>query len=241
VSWERWLWPSAASSRLQLLVAAAPPDPTGTGTVGVRIIIFGATGGTGRELVSQALQRGHDVSAFARTPGKLTVVDSRLRVVQGDIQRAETIRAAISGHDAVLSALGTRTLRATTLLSDAAREIVGVMQAHGVRRIIWESSLGIGETRGQLGPLYNWLLIPLLLRHVFADKERQEAVIRTTALDWTIVQPAALTNGPRTGTYRVGACAGRLFPKVSRADVAHFMIEEIENPRHVRQAVPLCY
>src|SRR3989442_10280304 len=81
------------------------------------------------------------------------------------------------------------------------------------------------------------LLIPLLLRHAFADKERQEAIIRATSLEWTIVQPAALTNGPRTGTYRVGACAGRFFPTVSRADVAHFMIEELENPRHVRQVV----
>ena len=118
---------------------------------------------------------------------------------------------------------------------------VGIMQARNVRRFIWESSLGVGETRSQLGPLYNWLLIPLLLRHVFADKERQDAIIRATSLEWTIVQPAALTNGPRTGTYRVGTCAGRLFPRVSRADVAHFMIEELESPRHVRQVVSLCY
>jgi len=207
----------------------------------VRIIIFGATGGTGRELVAQALKQGHDVSAFVRTPGRLAVAGARLRTVRGDVERAETIQAAIPGHDAVLSALGVRQLGPTTLLSDAAREIVGTMQAHGVRRIIWESSLGVGETRGQLGPFYNWVLFPLLLRHVFADKERQEAVIRATALDWTIVQPASLTNGSQTGTYRVGACAGRLFPKVSRADVAHFMIEELENPRHVRQTVPLCY
>src|SRR6266508_3707219 len=114
----------------------------------MRILIFGATGGTGRELVAQALQRGHDVTAFVRTPGKLTMVDSRLRVVQGDIQRAESIHAAIPGHDAVLSALGTRSLGPTTLLSDAAREIVATMQLHGLRRIIWESSLGVGETRG---------------------------------------------------------------------------------------------
>jgi putative NADH-flavin reductase len=207
----------------------------------MRILIFGATGRTGRELVSQALQRNHDVSAFVRNPGKMTVVHARLRVVQGDVQRPESIRAAIPGHDAVLSALSVRSLSPTSLLSDAAREIVGAMQEHGVRRIIWESSLSVGETRGQLGPLYNWLLIPLLLRHAFADKERQEAIIRATSLEWTIVQPAALTNGPRTGTYRVGACAGRFFPTVSRADVAHFMIEELENPRHVRQVVPLCY
>ena len=88
------------------------------------------------------------------------------------------LHAAVPGHDAVLSALGARSLGPTTLLSDAAREIVGAMQAYGVRRIIWQSSLGVGGTRGHLGPLYNWVLIPFLLRHVFADKERQETIIR---------------------------------------------------------------
>jgi hypothetical protein len=97
-----------------------------------------------------------------RTPGKLTVVDSQLRVVPGDIQRADSIHAVVPGHEAVLSALGARSLGPTTPLSDAAREIVGAMQAHGVRRIIWESSLGVDETRGRLGPFYNSLLIPLL-------------------------------------------------------------------------------
>jgi putative NADH-flavin reductase len=209
----------------------------------MRIVIFGATGGTGRELVVQALQRGHDVTAFVRTPGKVATVDSRLRVVQGDIQRSESIHAVIPGHDAVLSALGSRTLGPTTLLSEAARTTMDAMQAHAVRRVVWESSLGVGETRGRLGPLYNWLLLPLLLRHIFADKERQEAIIRATPLEWTIVQPASLTNGPRTGRYRLGAEAapGRLFPRISRADVAHFMLEELVNCRYVREVVPLCY
>src|SRR5438094_6809994 len=121
----------------------------------MRILIFGATGRTGRELVSQALRRDHNVSAFVRTPGKQTVVDTRLRIVPGDIQRVESIRAAVPVHDAVLSALGAKSLRPTTLLSDAAREIVAGMQALGVRRIIWQSSLGVGETRGHLGPLYH--------------------------------------------------------------------------------------
>src|SRR3989442_307237 len=132
----------------------------------MRILIFGATGGTGRELVTQALERGYEVTAFVRTPSKLTLQDARprLRLAQGDIQRPDTIHAATPGHDAVLSALGTRSLGRTTLLSIAAREIIRAMEAHAVRRILWESSLGIGETRGQLGPLYNWLLIPFLLR-----------------------------------------------------------------------------
>jgi putative NADH-flavin reductase len=209
----------------------------------MRVLIFGATGGTGRELVFQALQKGYDVSAFVRTPSKLTIQTSRLHIVQGDIQRVESIHSAIPGHDGVLSALGTRSLGPTTLLSDAAREIVRTMEAHGVRHILWESSLGIGKTRRQLGPLYNWVLIPLLLRHVFADKERQEGIVQATRLEWTIVQPAALTNGPRTERYRVGesACSGRLFPRISRADVAHFMLKELQQRGHVRQVVPLCY
>ncbi len=209
----------------------------------MRVLIFGATGGTGRELVLQALQKGYDVSAFVRTPSKLTIQTSRLHIVQGDLQRVSSIHSAIPGHDGVLSALGMRSLGPTTLLSDAAREIVRTMEAHGVRHILWESSLGIGKTRGQLGPLYNWVLIPLLLRHVFADKERQEAIIQATRLEWTIVQPATLTNGPRTGTYRAGrdAASGRRFAKISRADVADFMLREVAGRAHLRQSVPLCY
>jgi len=209
----------------------------------MRVLIFGATGGTGRQLVEQALERNHPVTAFVRDPAKLPLRHPLLQVVQGDIQRSETIDAAIPGHESVLSALGTRSLRPTTLLSDAAQQIVRTMEAQGVRRLLWESSLGIGETRGQLGLLYNWLLIPLLLRHVFADKERQEQILRSSSLDWTIVQPAALTDGPRTGAYRVGheACTGRLFPRISRADVAHFMLEELTTRAHVRQTVAICY
>ena len=208
-----------------------------------RILIFGATGGTGKELVAQALQRGHDVTAFVRDPSKLAVSHAHLGIHQGDLQQPETVRAAIPKHQAVLSALGTRTLGKSTLLSDSLKEIIASMTASGVRRLLWQSSLGVGETGGQLGPLYNWILVPLMLRNVFADKELQERTIRSSTLDWTIVQPAALTNGPRTAKYRVGpdACRERRFPRISRADVAHFMLAEVEAPRHVHQSVALCY
>src|SRR3979490_401178 len=127
----------------------------------MRILIFGATGGTGRPLVQQALKRDYQVTAFARNPAKLSLRHPLLRVVRGDIQHAETIRVAVPSHDAILSALGARSLGASSLLSDAAREIVRTMEAEDVRRLLWESSLGVGETKGQLGAVYNWLLIPL--------------------------------------------------------------------------------
>jgi putative NADH-flavin reductase len=208
-----------------------------------RLLIFGATGGTGKELVTLALERGHDVTAFVRDPSKLAVTHAHLRIQQGDLKKPETIRAVIPNHQAVLSALGTRTLGKSTLLSDGLKEIIASMTASGVRRLLWESSLGVGATRGQLGPLYDWILVPLLLRNAFADKERQEQMIRSSTLDWTIVQPAALTNGPGTEKYRVGpdACRERRFPRISRADVAHFMLAEIEAPKYVRQSVALCY
>lgn len=209
----------------------------------MRLLIFGATGGTGQQLVRQALERNHQVTAFVRDPSKLSLQHERLSVFRGDITQADTIRAAIPGQDGVLSGLGTRTLGPTTLLSDAAEVIVRTMENAGVRNLIWESSLGVGDTRGQLGRLYNWILIPLLLRNIFADKERQESIIRQSRTDWTIVQPGALTNGSLTGTYRVGpdAPAGRMFPKISRADVADFMLREIEKRAHVREVVALCY
>lgn len=207
----------------------------------MRILIFGATGGTGRELVTQALQRGHDVTAFVRSPDKLSSADPHLRVLRGDVANAEAVRAAVPGHDAVVSALGAFSRVPTTLLSDAAREIVAAMQAHGVRRIVWESAFGVGETRRQMGPIVKWV-VPFLLRHPYADKERQEAILKATSLEWTIVQPPALTDGPLTEVYRVGpdVSAGRFYPKISRADVAHFMLGELETPSHVRQVVSVC-
>ena len=209
----------------------------------MRFLIFGATGGTGQQLVSQALDRGDEVTAFVRTPGKMTLTHPRLRKVQGDITDAESIRRAVPGHTAVLSALGTKSFKATTVLSDALNEIIAAMQASNMKRLIWQSSIGVGETRGQLGPLYNWFLVPVLLRHTFDDKERQEAILRTSPLEWVIVQPGSLTNGPLTKKYRAGrdVCRDRRLPHISRADVAHFMLNEAAHPAHVRQSVALCY
>src|SRR3954454_14024854 len=115
----------------------------------MQLVGFGATGGTGRELVKQALGHGHSVRAFVRDPDRLKVIHHRLEVVTGNVQDAKGVAAAVAGQDAVLCALGVNERRPNTVLSDAVRTIVGAMKAERVRRLLFVSSLGVGETKGQ--------------------------------------------------------------------------------------------
>jgi len=207
----------------------------------VNILVFGATGPTGRHLLKQALTRGHKVTAFARRPEVL--LDQRLRVVAGDVLRDEAkIDEAMHGQDAVVSALGRRaSFSSDHLISRSMKTIAGAMERARVRRIVLMSAFGVGESARD-APLVPRIMYCVLLRDIFADKLAAEAQLRATVLDWTIVYPVLLTDGPLTGRYRVGE---RLelhgLPKISRADVAHFMLGEIEKPAWVRRIAALSY
>jgi putative NADH-flavin reductase len=133
--------------------------------------------------------------------------------------------------------------RRTTILSDGTRNIVRAMERHGVRRLVFESSLGVGDSRWKMGAIHNVLAIPLFLRNVFADKEVQEQIIRTSGLDWVIVRPAALTNGPRRNSYRVGSDIGHWFvpSRISRGDVAAFMLDQVTGREYLRKTPGLGY
>jgi uncharacterized protein YbjT (DUF2867 family) len=223
--------------------AAGAAGESGTGEDGMQLVVFGATGGTGRELVKQALGHGHSVRAFVRDPDRLKVIHHRLEVVTGDVQDAKRVAAAVAGQDAVLCALGVYERKPNTVLSDAVRTLVGAMDAQGVRRLLFVSSLGVGETKGQLGPIYNFVLLPTLLKEIFADKETAEAVVRESGLDWTIVRPGRLTKARLTGKYRAGpdAAKGRWLPRVARADVADFMLSALERKLFIREAPGITY
>jgi nucleoside-diphosphate-sugar epimerase len=134
-------------------------------------------------------------------------------------------------------------LRRKTTLSEGTRKIVHAMREHGVKRFICESSLGVGDSHGKLGLLYNLLLIPLLLRNIFADKAVQEQIIKDSLTEWVIVRPAALTNGPRTGVYIVGANIGDWLysAKISRADVADFMLKQLTNTEYLGKTPGISY
>lgn len=211
----------------------APPESS------TRVLIVGATGGTGRELVAQALERGLTVTALVRNPSKLQIDHPRLTVVQGDVLDAASLEAAMHGQEAVLCALGhKRYFYPTRILSEGTGNIVRAMATHGVRRLVCETSLGIGDSAGRMGLYYTFFVIPLILPLYFWDKTRQERVIAGSEADWVIVRPAALTNGARGGRLRHGSRVGSLLwtARVSRADVAAFMLDQLASNAYLRAA-----
>ena len=210
----------------------------------MKILIIGATGGTGRALVEQALAQGHNVSVLVRNPEKIRTANKRLTVIQGDILDHNSVDRAVAGKDAVLSTLGhKRWIIKTTILSTGTKNIITAMEKHDVRLFICETSLGVGDSRGRLGLYYTLFVIPFILYFYFKDKERQERLITESSLEWVIVRPAQLTNGPVRGLYRHGQAVGSYIftQRISRADVAEFMLKQLIDTSHRHQAVALAY
>lgn len=189
----------------------------------MKIALFGATGGAGRQIIRQACDAGHEVTAVVRDPARLTASHPHLTVLRADVMDPTAIGSAISGRDAVVSALGSRDGRVpTTVCTDSAASIIQAMRAEGVRRLVVVSA-GTLTTDGD-GPLTRLVLKPMLgnlLKHTIADKRRMEEVVRASGLEWTIVRPPMLTNGPRTGAYRSAIDRNvRGAMRASRADLA---------------------
>jgi uncharacterized protein YbjT (DUF2867 family) len=217
--------------------AATPPRPT-------RLLIVGATGGTGRHLVAQALERGYMVTALVRDPTRLVSDHPRLAVVKGDVLDIGSIDEAMRGQEAVLCALGHRRyFGPTRILSKGTRVILRSMEAHGVGRLVCESSLGIGDSAGRMGLYYTLLVLPLVLPFYFWDKTRQERIIADSDVEWVIVRPGALTDGDRRGRYRHGRRIGSFLwtVRVSRADVADFMLNQLESDTYLGTAPGVCW
>jgi putative NADH-flavin reductase len=205
----------------------------------MRLLIVGATGGTGRELVRQALERGHEVTAFARRPSKLGITHERLAVARGDVLDPASVEAAAAGQDAVLCALGhKRWFYPNRILSEGTRNLIRAMEKESVRRLICETALGVGDSWGRMGLYYTLFVGVFILPFYFFDKLRQERVIRGSSLDWVIVRPGALTNGRKRGTYRQGSGVGHWLwtVRISRADVADFMLNQLTSDAYLRQS-----
>lgn len=206
----------------------------------LHLTVFGATGSVGRHVVGQALAQGHRVTAFTRRPES---VEPRpgLEVVAGDVLDPLAVRAAVDGRDAVVVALGDG--RRGGVREAGTRTVVDAMTATGVRRLVCQSTLGAGDSRGNLDLVWKHLMFGLLLRRAYADHQRQEEVVRGSGLEWTLVRPAAFTDGPATGDYREGFGPDDRSTtlKISRADVAHALLRQVAHPADSGRAVGISY
>jgi putative NADH-flavin reductase len=215
----------------------------------MKVVIFGASGRTGQELVQQALLKNYQVTAVVRNATKLAHFKhlENLAVTEADIFDATAIAAILAGKDSVLCALGgpeafSRKVRTTpNLLFDSAKIIVSVMQQHGLHRIVCLSSFGVGDSLRQknfLGYLYRYIFVPLALRAEFADKERQETVLKTSSnLEWVLVRPTSLMSRPAKGLIKVDPKNPRA--TITRADVATFMLQCLVTDAYLYQTPTL--
>jgi len=210
----------------------------------MKILLIGGTGKTGKQIIKQALEGGHDVTALVRNPKKLRITDPKLAVVEGNVLVPETLERSFSGHDIVISALGHKKFFIkTSILSRGTQHIIRAMQKNQIRRFICITSLGINDSRFKLGLYYTLFVIPFIILFYFLDKEKQERIIQQSDLDWTIVRPGQLTNGRKRGRYKHGKGLGSyiLTKMISRADVAHFILNEMDKNIYVRKVVALTY
>lgn len=204
----------------------------------MRVLVLGATGGAGRLIVGEAREKGHAVVALVRSQANAVGL-AGAELVEGDARDEGALTRAIAGCDAVISSLGTAIspFREVTLLSTATRALVVVMARQNVRRLVCITGMGAGDSRGHGGFFYDWLFQPLLLRKVYEDKDRQEDVIRASALDWIIVRPTLLNDEPARGGVRaLTDLSGVQGGKIARADVADFVVQQLTADTWLRKA-----
>jgi putative NADH-flavin reductase len=204
----------------------------------MKLLIIGAGGETGEAVVDQALILGHDVTAFVHSPAEYNQQDSK--VVEGDARDRAVMLEAVRGHDAMLDTLGGHLpFLNTTLQTDAARNVIDAMQQTGVRRLIAVSTIGEGDSINNVHSYYLHLFTPTLLRGVMKDKAGLEAAVEQSALDWIIVRPAGLSNGSPKGIHIVNPHSDEKVRFITRADVAHFMLEQLTSDKYLHQAVSI--
>ena len=210
----------------------------------MKLTVFGATGGIGREVVRQALDAGHEVTAVVRDPARLSVTGDRLAVFRDDLTDPEAVRPAVAGRDVVLSGLGARSRKEAGVAARLTRTVLGALEAEGVRRLLVVSAAPVGPPPEEDGPFDRTMrgIVSALLKDVYADLRAMEAELAGSTTDWTAVRPPRLQNKPVTGAYRtvVGGfpTKGRF---IGRADVAHAMLAMAGDPGTVKQGVGVAY
>ncbi|WP_207452369.1 NAD(P)-dependent oxidoreductase [Bacillus sp. SD088] len=209
----------------------------------MNIVIFGASGATGHELVKQALEQGHHVTAFVRNPAKLQIQHDQLKFIQGNVTDYASVERAVQEQNAVFCALGASSpLRRDPALIEGVGNITLAMKKQHVNRFIYLSFLGVKEGRKGLGFFIKYIVVQLL-RNVVADHEVKEQIVKNSNLDWTIVRPPRLTNGNQTGNYRSGEIIEQrsFILTISRADLADFMLRQLSDTSNIGKAPRVMY
>ena len=204
----------------------------------MKIAIFGATGGTGEELVKQALKQGHEITALVRNPQKFSFSDQRVNIVKGDVLNKDDVSKTVQGNDAVLVAFGVKPPSKTKVVGPGTKNIIDAMKTHNVKRLIVASAMFMDDAVRKNSFLIS-LLTKTFMKGLYADKLVQESAIRKSGLKWVIVRPVGLANGPKTETYRFGESLELkgLFPMIARADVADFMLKQLRSDVNLHKMV----
>jgi putative NADH-flavin reductase len=204
----------------------------------MKLVVFGSTGKIGQEIVKQSLAQGYEVTAFVRDPSKITLEHGDLNIMTGDIYEFTSVKQAIQGQDAVICSLGTSELGKTTVRSEGTANIIRAMKGDHVKRLVVVSAMGVAESWSTLS-FINKLFFATLLRSARQDHEKQEVVVKESNLDWTIIRPSGLTDTPLTESYDLGENILAKTSQISRADVAHAIIKEVQDDTFVHKAVTI--
>ncbi len=209
----------------------------------MKILVIGASQGTGALAVKAALDKGHEVTAFARSPEKLTLEHANLKKLKGDFHQSASVSAAVEGHDAVIITASATRLSAFKdnphYFSQGTGYVIDAMKKYGVKRLSVLSALGTGESRALLNPIVRLLLVNFILKLAFVDHERQEEQLRQSGLEWIVARPGRLTNGPAKHAYVKKTAIESVPSAISRADVADFLVTACEIPDWNGRAVQL--
>lgn len=205
----------------------------------MKILIIGATRGIGRYLADQAVETGEQVTVLVRDASRFPDPRPNLCVIHGDILDQAKVEKAVSGQESVCIVIGIPPTRnPVTVFSQGTRNVLDAMKKYGVGRLVCVTGIGAGDSRGHGGFLYDCIVQPLLLKTNYADKEKQEEMVRASGVSWTVVRPGFLTNGPRTDRYRVTTdMTGVRARKISRADVADYLLKELKTGADVGKTI----
>lgn len=211
---------------------------------GYEIAVLGANGGIGRQVVELALKEGHKVTAILRNPANMTLQHENLVIVKGDILDPESIAAHLENKDAVISAIGKNSVKQTTLYSQGSNNLIELLKNTNSKRVFFISASGleVNPTHSLLIRLLTRFVLQKILRHMYTDLRKMEEIVKQCGLEWTIMRPPQLTDKALTGNYRFEVNHFLLNAlKISRADLAHFILHNIGNQQIIKAKVEVAY